>query len=120
MRLLLLLCLLASAGPVAGQTIPTAGSDGAASTPPPFALQAPFPNPFRTATTLTYTLPAATDVRLDVFDALGRRVATVAEVLRPAGTHAVDFDAGALPPGLYIVRLSANGQRATRRLVRIR
>lgn len=97
----------------------TTGADEDASAPRPFALRAPFPNPFRSATTLTYSLPAATDVRLEVFDALGRRVAMVEEGSRSAGTHEAVFEAEALPPGLYIARLSADGQRATRRLVRI-
>lgn len=94
---------------------PTANEDGSA--PRPFALQTPYPNPFRGATTLTFSLPAPTSVRLDVFDALGRRVATVVDGRRAAGTHEATFRAGSLLPGLYIARLSADGQTATRRLV---
>ncbi len=87
--------------------------------PTVFALRAPFPNPFREATTLTYDLPTAADVRLDIFDALGRRVATLDEGLRPTGTHEVTFAPARLVPGLYLVRLTAGEQTATRRLVRV-
>ena len=97
------------------QPKPTAGEDAAA--PRAFGLEAPFPNPFRETTTLTFSLPAPADARLDVFDALGRRVATAVDERRAAGTHEVTFQAGTLPPGLYIARLSVDGQTATRRLV---
>lgn len=96
---------------------PKATSTEEATAPQPFALQAPYPNPFRGSTTLTFSLPAPADVRLEVFDALGRQVATVVDERRGAGTHEVAVRAGSLPPGLYIARLSADGQRATRRLV---
>ena len=86
----------------------------------PFALSAPSPNPFRTQSAMTYTLPRDADVRLDVFDALGRQVQTLVEGRRPAGTHRASLQAAGLPPGLYVVRLSASGQTATRRLVRVR
>ncbi len=88
--------------------------------PTAFGLRVPFPNPFQSATTLTFDLPAAADVRLDVFDALGRRVATLAAEMRPAGTHEVRFAPAGLVPGLYLVRLTAGTQTATRRLVRVR
>jgi endonuclease/exonuclease/phosphatase family metal-dependent hydrolase len=97
--------------------LPTASDDDTA--PRAFALDAPFPNPFRDATTLTFALPAPTEIRLEVFDALGRRVATVAEGARPAGTHEATFAARDLPPGLYLVRLTAGSQTATRRLIHV-
>ena len=84
-----------------------------------FALDAPFPNPFRGQTTLTFALPTADEIRLEVFDALGRQVATVAEGMRPAGTYEVTFAARDLPPGLYLARLTAGSQTATRRLVHV-
>jgi hypothetical protein len=97
--------------------MPLATANDGAATPRAFTLEAPFPNPFRDATTLTFSLPTADQVRLEVFDALGRRVATVEEGTRSAGTHEVTFTARALPPGLYLVRLTAGSQTATRRLI---
>ncbi len=91
--------------------------------PKAFALQAPFPNPFQTETTLTFALPEAADVRLEAFDALGRRVGVIAAGPRPAGTHRVRLPGDGLAPGLYLVRLTASGpdgeRTATRRLVRV-
>jgi endonuclease/exonuclease/phosphatase family metal-dependent hydrolase len=88
--------------------------------PAAFALSPPSPNPFRAQSSMTYTLPAAAEVRLDVFDALGRQVQTLVEGRRPAGTHQASLQGAGLAPGLYVVRLTASGQTATRRLVRVR
>lgn len=95
----------------------TAGEDGA--TPGEFALRPAFPNPFQGETTLTFDLAEALDVRLEVFDALGRRVALVTEGPHPAGTHSVTFRAEGLAPGLYVARLTAGSQTATRRLLHV-
>jgi endonuclease/exonuclease/phosphatase family metal-dependent hydrolase len=83
-----------------------------------FALNAPYPNPFTDAATLTYTLDRSSPVRLELFDALGRRVSVIEDEARPAGEYRVRFNGNALIPGLYIVRLTAGDQVATRRLVR--
>lgn len=93
-----------------------AEDDGA---PTRFALDAPFPNPFAEAATIRFALPSAAPVDLAVFDALGRRVATLASGTRAAGSHTVTFEGGTLPPGLYLVRLTAADATATRRLVRV-
>lgn len=73
------------------------------------------PNPTAHLTTLRYTLAEAADVRLDVFDALGRRVAVVAAGHQAAGSQAATVDAHrlGLADGVYRVRLTAGGWRAT-------
>ncbi|NNF59338.1 MAG: T9SS type A sorting domain-containing protein, partial [Rhodothermaceae bacterium] len=63
------------------------------------------PNPFIYATTIRMQLDEPQHVALTVYDALGRRVAVLADGARPAGTHSVPFDAGALAAGTYLVRL---------------
>jgi endonuclease/exonuclease/phosphatase family metal-dependent hydrolase len=85
-----------------------------------FALGAPSPNPFTDAATLTYTLDRSGPVRVELFDALGRRVSMFEDPARPAGTYLVRFNGNVLPPGLYVVRLTAGDRTATRRLVRAR
>lgn len=83
-------------------------------TPDAYALDAAYPNPFNPATTLSYRLAAAGPVAVRVYDALGRRVATLFDGVQAAGTHDVAFDAAGLPSGLYLVRLEAPGFRQTR------
>ncbi len=83
----------------------------------PVALLAAAPNPFRAGTRLRFRLDAPADVRLDVFDALGRRVASLAGAFG-AGEHPVPLDGAGLAPGVYAVRLAAAGVVRTRLVVR--
>ncbi|WP_420457145.1 endonuclease/exonuclease/phosphatase family protein [Rubrivirga sp.] len=74
--------------------------------PPPVRLLPPAPHPFRGPTDLRFALRAASDVRLEVFDVLGRSVVEV-EGSFGAGDHAVALDGAVLAPGAYVVRLTA-------------
>lgn len=87
-------------------------------TPPAvFALAQNAPNPFADATDVSYTLGRPADVRLTVYDAVGRAVAVLSEGRRAAGTHTATLDARGLPAGTYLYRLEADGAVvATRRM----
>lgn len=85
-----------------------------------FALMQNYPNPFNPATVLQYELPAAADVRLVVFDLLGREVAVLAEGRKAAGTYAVHFNGGGLASGVYVYRLVAGGYTESRKFVVMR
>lgn len=78
------------------------------------------PNPFHEAAAISYTLPAAEHVRLEVFDLTGRRVATLVDGPMAAGTHTVDVEAGTLPGSVYLYRLRAGSAVQTRRIVVVR
>ena len=71
------------------------------------ALHGISPNPFRIATSIRYSLEAASDVSLDVYDLGGRRVAGETIGRQSAGAPSARFEAGALRPGLYLVRVRA-------------
>ena len=88
--------------------------------PEAVAVQPAYPNPFFQSTTLTYTLPRAAEVRVEVFDVLGRRVQILADGFRNAGVHRMTFEAGDLPSGLYLIRFSAGGVIDVQRVVRVR
>jgi len=75
------------------------------------------PNPFRTVVTLPYQLSADADVQVHVFDALGRRVATLVDDRQTAGSYAPSFASADLPNGLYLVRVLADGVSASRTMV---
>ena len=92
--------------------------------PTEFALHPARPNPFASTLLVPFDLPRATDVALEVFDLLGRRVAMLAEGAWPAGRHAVAWDgrarSGALAaPGVYTVRLRAGSFHTRRQVVRM-
>ncbi len=76
------------------------------------------PNPFNPATELLVSLDASAFIEIDVFDALGRLVATPARELRDAGTHRITLDATRFTSGVYIAVMRVDGLPAgTLRLV---
>lgn len=97
-----------------------AASDGSEALPVAFRLEATYPNPFASETTIRFTLPEAGPVTLRVFDVLGREVARLVDGEREAGRHHVVFDASALPSGVYVVQLAAGGQVAAERVTLLR
>jgi hypothetical protein len=81
-----------------------------------FQLEGNYPNPFREATTIRFTLPAPEHVTLEVFDLLGRRVATLVDAPMTPGRHEVTLEGTGLADGLYVYSLSSGGTRAARTL----
>jgi hypothetical protein len=88
--------------------------------PGEFRLETNYPNPFNPLTTVVYAIPERSFVTLQVFDALGRGVATLAEGERPAGVHEVRWNAAQIPTGVYYCRLQAAGFVGIRKLVLMR
>ncbi len=88
--------------------------------PTEVALAPAFPNPFARQATLGFALPTAAEVRLAVYDVLGREVAVLADGRQEAGEHAVVFDGAGLAGGVYLVRLDVGGQVQTQRLTLLR
>jgi hypothetical protein len=91
-----------------------------------FALHQNAPNPVEGATTrISFAVPRATHATLRVYDVSGRLVATLLDGNVDAGAHSIDWNgrnAGekAVSSGVYFYRLQADGQEATRKLVRLR
>ena len=84
----------------------------------PFSLLL-FPNPTETKTAIAYNLTQNAAVTVEVFDMLGRKIATLAQnEVQPEGIQTLYYDTSALPQGAYIVRLSANGVQETMKLVK--
>jgi hypothetical protein len=88
--------------------------------PDRLALYPSFPNPAVGRTTIQYALPQAGAVQLAVYDLLGRRVELLVDRTQAAGRQEVAFDARGLASGLYLVRLTADGQTRTQRLTVVR
>ena len=93
-----------------------------AALPADFALGQNYPNPFNPSTIIPYQLPASGHVRLEVFNMLGQRLATLVDAERSAGAHTAQWDgtdaAGrAVGAGVYIYRLSSGGITESRRMV---
>jgi hypothetical protein len=86
-------------------------------TPETFALFQNYPNPFNPSTNISFNLPAKSFVSLKVYDLLGREVAALAAQTMSAGTHALQWNAGKMPSGVYFYRLKAGTFTQTKKLV---
>ena len=85
-----------------------------------FTLSQNFPNPFNPSTRINYSLAETADVRLIVYDILGRRVATLVNEVQNAGPHTVNFDMGRYASGTYIYRLEAGDFVSVKKMMLIK
>ena len=85
--------------------------------PDAISLAQNYPNPFNHLTTINFNVSAPEYVRLDVFDLLGRKVATLLDGWKTAGVHSITFDASNLPSNLYLYRLRAGNFTETKRML---
>ena len=110
----------------AADRVETAVQEESAARPVSLALEQNYPNPFNSATAIRYALPIIADVELSIFNLTGRKVATLAENARQAGTYTVswdgrDDDGRALASGVYLYRLRVGPHQVeTRKLVLVR
>jgi Zn-dependent metalloprotease len=119
------------AGVLSGAAFPVAFAIGTRPTdvkdtrelPTEFRLEQNYPNPFNPSTLISYALPKAAEVRLEVYNALGQKVATLVDGPQQTGIHQVRFDGTNLASGVYFYRLQARpseggqGYVDTRKLV---
>ena len=88
--------------------------------PSGYVLEQNYPNPFNPSTTIRYAIPQSSQVSLKVYDVLGREVATLVNARQPAGVYVANFDATALPSGMYFYRLQAGSFSETRKMMLIK
>ncbi len=78
------------------------------------SLSANYPNPFNPTTTIEFSVPESGPVTLQVFDILGRDVATLVNQTLTAGSYTARFSAQDQPSGAYFYRINSAGQSVTR------
>lgn len=98
----------------------TTGIAAAGETPARFGLDQNYPNPFNPSTRMRFHLPQSMHVHLDVYDLLGRHVATIVDGFMTAGSHDVLFDARNLSSGTYFCRLQSGFSSDIIRIVLMR
>jgi len=75
-----------------------------------------YPNPFNAETTVEFQLASESKVTLELFDILGRRVATLVDETKSAGRHSFIWDASGQTSGIYFCRLTAGNYSETMRM----
>jgi hypothetical protein len=88
--------------------------------PKVFSLNQNYPNPFNPSTLIRYNIAEASEVRLAVYDILGRRVATLVNELQTPGAYTVNFNANHLASGTYIYRLEAGNFVSIKKMMLIK
>jgi subtilisin family serine protease len=100
--------------------LPSSAEAAASGTLPARAL----PNPMRSETKIAFQTSTSGAITLELYDASGRRVRTLADGTLPAGSHEIRWDgrddaASDLPPGVYFYRLRTAGGEESSRIVRM-
>ncbi len=102
-------------GTIRYRSLPTSVNNNSG-TPSTMILAQNYPNPFNPSTSITFQLPEAGRARLAVFNLLGQKVVTLVDGDLQAGSHAVTFDASAMPSGVYFYKLTSSNGSATRKM----
>ena len=85
--------------------------------PQVFALLQNHPNPFNPATEIGFSIPRASDLTLEIFNALGQKVVTLVDEKRETGSYRVTWDGTGFPSGIYFYRLATMGFIETRKMM---
>jgi hypothetical protein len=79
-----------------------------------------YPNPFNPVSVVSFTLPEQTEVRIEVFNIAGQRVATLVNETLTAGTHTATFDGSRLASGLYLARMQLGSTVLTHKMMLVK
>ena len=85
--------------------------------PKTFRLYQNYPNPFNPSTSITYDLPRAAEVQLDLFNVLGQKVLTLVNGRQQAGRHSVNAQLQGFASGVYYYRLKAGSFVSVKRMI---
>jgi len=106
-------------------TSPTTGAHEAAPVIRHFSIEQNYPNPFNPSTTIRFTLPVPSQLRLEIYNSLGQHVRTMANSRFASGRHELQWDGAddlgrAMESGVYFVRLRIGNSTQTRKLTLLR
>ena len=85
-----------------------------------FSLEQNYPNPFNPTTTINYSVPKASIVKMTIYNLLGQKVATLADKYMEAGVYTINFEAAQLASGVYFYRLEAGKFISEKKMVLLR
>ncbi|MCP4581732.1 MAG: T9SS type A sorting domain-containing protein, partial [candidate division Zixibacteria bacterium] len=90
------------------------------SLPVSFSLEQNFPNPFNSQTQIRYSIPNESDVRMDIYDILGKRIETLIDKRQRPGTYSIDWDASEYSSGVYFYKLTTGDSSSTKRMTLVK
>jgi hypothetical protein len=85
--------------------------------PEKFALYQNYPNPFNPSTTIKFDLAKRDDVKIKIFDIIGREVVILHSGMLDAGRYKVNFDATNLSSGVYFYRLESTNFTDVKKMI---
>lgn len=88
--------------------------------PQVYSLSQNYPNPFNPVTNIKFSIPVSGNVKLVLFDILGRAVKTLVNDVKPAGNYVVDFNASELSSGAYFYRLESGSFVETKKMLLVK
>ncbi len=88
--------------------------------PDNYSLEQNYPNPFNPSTNIRFSIPAAGMVKMNVFDALGRKVESLVNETMNAGTYEVSFNASKLSSGIYFYTIETGNFTATKKMLLVK
>jgi len=88
--------------------------------PDAFAMRQNFPNPFNPSTTIEFSLPMDSDIRLTVYDLTGREVAILVNGKLKAGTYSANWNAESFTSGVYLVKMETPTFSASKKIALIK
>ncbi|MBT7617608.1 MAG: T9SS type A sorting domain-containing protein [Calditrichaeota bacterium] len=88
--------------------------------PSNFVLATPFPNPFNSQVNLSFTLHKSDNIRIEVYDMVGRKVSTLTNTTYTVGEHNISWNAKGVPSGIYIIQAHHRGGISNRQVSLVR
>jgi hypothetical protein len=92
-------------------------SDTQPGLPRSFILAQNYPNPFNPLTTISYSVPERSRVRLEIFNAIGQKVTQLVDEIQPPGTYLATWSGEGRASGVYLYRLDSGGFSQTRKMI---
>ena len=88
--------------------------------PSGFVLEQNYPNPFNPTTNIAYTIPSRTDVRIEIYDILGREIESIDLGTKSAGEYIYQFDGSLLPSGVYFYRMLTETHSESKKMMLVK
>jgi hypothetical protein len=99
---------------------PTGTSSNENQVPGVYKLEQNYPNPFNPVTNISYSIPKAGNVKLAVYDVLGREIASLVNEYKTAGNYMVSFNAENLASGLYMYKIESGNFVDTKKMMLVK